>query len=452
MKIKSLKRDILKKDSSKSSLKLHTFECRRSKRIERRVLSRCYTKLVTESVLGYFEILPAEIQYHIMKFLSVEELSILSLVSKAVRDFVLKYMLTPIKTNQFYPRPCDSIGRQTKLLRMWIVVSNHFKNLGLLVKRATCLFPTKERLKIMEKFFSQLAYFSDSTSHDALSCYGSFLFVFVKGWEEKECHRAFTYVSDMHNFYKKLLPVLSNKPGFLKDQELLVRCFYRCVFLDRCENSNEFGVWLSFILRSLPIVYQARLIFILYGPLSNATEGVNWNAMSEDSDSYSNAGDLADLALAIKALFKHKSCSDDDIISILEELTSCPKEWLMENTSYLLMLCGESICYKVLGSKAINGKMKELGRIITSFAVVFLHEELSIHWVVKLVLEIAFNLGSTKEVGSFFTSIMHTFSDCLMALHTEGSDAEIQSMLRAQSEMLKEFMLLSIKSQVCKTK
>ncbi|XP_033117479.1 F-box only protein 47-like isoform X2 [Anneissia japonica] len=367
-----------------------------------------------------------------------------------MRDLVLKYMLSPVRSEQFCPVKHTSIGIAGRTCCRWTDVSNHFKSLGLLVKRATCLHPTKERLKIMDKFVSQLAYFTDPISHDALSCYGSFLFRMLRGWEEKECYRAFTYVSDTHSFYKKLLPVLSNEPGSLQEQELLVRCFYRCVFLDRCENCSEFGVWLSFILRTLPIVYQARLLFILFGPLSPTTEGINWNAMSEETlgnHSYGKTSDLVDLALAIKSLFKHGTSTDDDVVSILQELTCCPSEWSVESTAHLLMLCGETISYKVLGSKAVNGRMNELGSIITAFAVVFWHEELSIHWVVKLVFELAANLGSTREVGSFFTSIMHTFSDSLMTLHTKGSDAEVQAMLKAQAEMLKEFMLISVRAQ-----
>ena len=37
-----------------------------------------------------------------------------------------------------------------------------------------------------------------------------------------------------------------------------------------------------------------------------------------------------------------------------------PTDWCMENVAKLLKLCGETVCFEVLGNKAINGRIHEL--------------------------------------------------------------------------------------------
>ena len=57
--------------------------------------------------------------------------------------------------------------------------------------------------------------------------------------------------------------------------EKYIRVFYREIFLDKADDGAELGFWLCQMLSSLPLVYQARMLYILYGP--------------EDTDGISNA-------------------------------------------------------------------------------------------------------------------------------------------------------------------
>lgn len=47
-----------------------------------------------------------------------------------------------------------------------------------------------------------------------------------------------------------------------------------------------------------------------------------------------------------------------------------PDDWLPENLAQLLTLCGDSITLKLIGSKAINGRMADIASIITSLCLV----------------------------------------------------------------------------------
>jgi len=59
--------------------------------------------------------------------------------------------------------------------------------------------------------------------------------------------------------------------------ELQVRLFFRRVFLNHCPSKQEKAFWLSLILKPFPLVHQARILFLLYGPLSagqSCTDGL----------------------------------------------------------------------------------------------------------------------------------------------------------------------------------
>lgn len=47
-----------------------------------------------------------------------------------------------------------------------------------------------------------------------------------------------------------------------------------------------------------------------------------------------------------------------------------PQPWHMENVARLLVLCGDSLCYTVLASKALNGRLTEVSRIIVYIILV----------------------------------------------------------------------------------
>jgi hypothetical protein len=50
--------------------------------------------------------------------------------------------------------------------------------------------------------------------------------------------------------------------------ELHVRVFFRRVFIDNCLSDAETSLWLSMILKPFAMVDQARVLFLLFGPIS----------------------------------------------------------------------------------------------------------------------------------------------------------------------------------------
>jgi len=51
--------------------------------------------------------------------------------------------------------------------------------------------------------------------------------------------------------------------------ELHVRIFLRRVFLDDCSSESDKALWLNLVLKPFAMVDQARVLFLLFGPISN---------------------------------------------------------------------------------------------------------------------------------------------------------------------------------------
>jgi len=49
--------------------------------------------------------------------------------------------------------------------------------------------------------------------------------------------------------------------------ELQVRLFFRRVFLNHGPSKVEKAFWLNLVLKPFPLVHQARVLFLLYGPV-----------------------------------------------------------------------------------------------------------------------------------------------------------------------------------------
>jgi len=54
--------------------------------------------------------------------------------------------------------------------------------------------------------------------------------------------------------------------GSQSETELQVRLFFRRVFLNHSSLKTEKAFWLNLVLKPFPLVHQARVLFLLYGP------------------------------------------------------------------------------------------------------------------------------------------------------------------------------------------
>ncbi|XP_078349063.1 F-box only protein 47-like [Oculina patagonica] len=324
------------------------------------------------SPLGLFGLLPREMRFRVFGFTPLADLGQLSLASRIFTDEVMKYLhnndaLLVIVPNVHFnsDEECSQVFMALKTEYCW----NHFKDLGILLKRATCLYSTKERLKevgiVLDKLKDTHSKICNTLGSDvAYSCYGKFLHSFVAGWEDDEKFKAYLAIKGASCLDDRISQVLRSTPGSQPWYEKYIRVFCREIFLDKASDLVEKGFWLCKILKPWPLVFQARLLYILYGPVNDDNGTVDWSTV-ESCPTYFGVEDaeLRELADALKILHVYcdtKDWNEDDFISVFEELTSIPTDWCLENVAKLLKLCGESVCFEVLGNKAMNGRVHEL--------------------------------------------------------------------------------------------
>ncbi|XP_029703980.1 F-box only protein 47 isoform X3 [Takifugu rubripes] len=290
---------------------------------------------------------------------------------------------------------------------------------GLLFKRCTLLLPTKERLKFIFSKISQIPCFSmdqcELPGCLGLSCYGVFFQTLIAGWDRLECHRVFNFLCELTHLLKNIEAVLIERPGLKRYQERQIRLYCRHVLLDCWPNQPVKKFWLNLLLNPWPLVSQARLLFILYGP--SCPDGtLNWHSLVEMELPRRS---LWEVANAIHLLFGDTDLEDQSnqsMLTILEELIVVPQQWHVDNVARLLVLCESSLCYNILASKAINGRLFEVSRLLVHIVLVCEEDNYHVSWAVKLVHRIYNLLRTAAEKFRFIQQLESMFSMVTMEM------------------------------------
>ncbi|XP_007531023.1 F-box only protein 47 isoform X1 [Erinaceus europaeus] len=410
------------------------------------------------STLGNFKVLPLEIFQIILKYLSVKDISLLSMVSKTVSHQIINYISTSsgskrLLQQNFHILELPGRGQDPNILE-------HYKFLGLLFKRCTLLLPTKERLKYIHKILADVSCFKFSGCAApmeclGLECYGIFLQTLTAGWDDLECHRVFNFLCELTNLSRKMQTAVCSKPGSARKLELRIRLFCRNVLLDHWTHRSDTAFWLTRILKPWPMVNQARLLYIIFGPASSQDGQIIWQKMVEEATDESSLKDLAD---AIKLLYDTgtKEWTADDIISLVDELSVVPREWLLENNARLLILSGNNICFTFMASKAVNGRAIELARLIVFLALVCEKELYCMDWVVKIMQKVCKVFSTPGERSNFLQNVANAFACLIMEMlqtvmsgdHDEDdrSFLNLFHLVHAQANFHKEVLYLTMNS------
>ncbi|XP_029936801.1 F-box only protein 47-like isoform X2 [Myripristis murdjan] len=364
----------------------------------------------------FIQRLPPEVLDMILDRLSVLEISVFSMVSKVISSYTMDYISTLAWKNKMITKSFHYITRMSDQCS----IIAHYKALGLLFKRCTLLLPTKDRLKFIFSKFSQVPCFmlEQCTTADCIgfSCYGVFLQTLIAGWDELECNRVFSFLCNLTNLPRKIEAVVAGKPGVSWYQELQLRLFCRRVLLDPWPQSQDSAFWLTQILKPWPMVSQARLLFIFYGPLlPDSTLG--WQDLVGRELPHCALWDLARAILVLHSNLEVQDWTTNTMVSILEELTVIPQMWHVENVARLLVLCGSSLCYSVLASKAVNGRLHEISKVIVYIILVCEKDGFHMNWAAKIVLKLCQIFKTTAEKFLFIHTVEDMLSEITMELY-----------------------------------
>ncbi|NXF81758.1 FBX47 protein, partial [Sclerurus mexicanus] len=411
-----------------------------------------------QAALGQFQTLPLEIFHMVLNYLSVKDISLLSVVSKTLSHHLIHYISTPAGTRRlllqrFHGPELPGSSEAASLLE-------HYRSLGLLLKRCTLLLPTRDRLKYVHKVLSEVSCFKlngcASPLHCmGLRCYGVFLQILTAGWDELECHRVFNFLWELSNLARKVQTVVSSRAGSARKLELRIRLYCRRVLLTHWIHRSDSAFWLTRILKPWPIVNQARLLYIIFGPASPLDGYVVWQKMIERPTDETS---LKGLAEAIKLLYgtEAREWTADDVISLVDELSVVPQEWLMENNARLLLLSGNNICFTFLASKAVNGRAVELARLIVFMALVCEKDFYCMDWAVKMMQKVCRVFSTSWERDNFLQCLENAFAHMLMDMlqsvlagghHDEDSSLlNLFHLVNAQANFHKEILCMAMRS------
>ncbi|XP_017693963.1 PREDICTED: F-box only protein 47 [Lepidothrix coronata] len=376
------------------------------------------------------------------------------MVSKSLGQQLIHYISTSAGTRRLLLQDFHNLELPGR--REGASILEHYKSLGLLLKRCTLLLPTRDRLKYVHKVSCFKLSGCASPLHClGLKCYGVFLQILTAGWDELECHRVFNFLWELSSLARKVQTVVSSRAGSARKLELRIRLYCRRVLLNHWIHRSDSAFWLTRILKPWPIVNQARLLYIIFGPVSSLDGHVVWQKMIEGPTDESS---LKGLAEAIKLLYdtEAREWTADDVISLVDELSVVPQEWLMENNARLLLLSGNNICFTFMASKAVNGRAVELARLVVFMALVCEKDLYCMDWVVKMMQKVCRVFSTPWERNNFLQCLENTFAhmlmDMLQAVLAGGHDEEDNTFLNlfhlvnAQANFHKEILFLAMRS------
>lgn len=174
-------------------------------------------------------------------------------------------------------------------------------------------------------------------------CFGELLNSYVAGWDEYKKIRAYSLVTSVAKLDERTskvrclasaiqvvllyyaAQVLHRAPESFPWHEQDIRLFHRLIFLIPAKTNDDYGFWLTQILKPWPITFQARLLYLLTAP-EDSGGYVSWTQVCGCSNVQHSNGSV-DFREVARALWILRTCrcqdwSQDDIISIFDELTS----------------------------------------------------------------------------------------------------------------------------------
>lgn len=175
--------------------------------------------------------LPVELKVIIFKNLSLKELSVLATVCKPFCDIIISHFLLNRECLLTTFKTVSKTGTADDFLQT-------AADLGLLIKRATFIFPSNKRIQLITTMFQivdlksnlRLIYANDRPAFKhftrAIKCA---LGKLISGWKFKEALKLVDEIELYFNNSKLLMLVMTKEFGAARQDEQYLRFFYRKV-------------------------------------------------------------------------------------------------------------------------------------------------------------------------------------------------------------------------------
>ncbi|EFO15815.2 hypothetical protein LOAG_12694 [Loa loa] len=217
---------------------------------------------------------------------------------------------------------------------------------------------------------------------------------------------------------------------------MAVRARLRGFFLSHCEKNEEcYGFWNSIILRTQKtIAQQGQLFMILFGPLTldeDNCEVIDWELLSNTTiEDRRLCEEIIDpMSFSIHCMVTNENLrgfawSDYHIFNLIEEITTAPHPWTLDNFAALLALRPKLI-HIALHARIIHGHEEEAAHLFHAINSVLHQWGIFSSSAVTGVLLKTFRALSDIRRRLFLSSFLRTESELLSdALMNEPFDRD----------------------------
>jgi len=336
--------------------------------------------------------LDGKVLQHVFSHLSLKELSRLAMTTRSLASHVFNFSLAVDALPTLFPSMFTPAARASQTqykvegspTTLGLDPSSarlNFRRLGELVKRLTCLLPTKERVKVSAQVIGRLSY-QEGSAAPLMSAIGVFIHALIRGWKDVECRSAAEAILQMFNAEEEQLSELLTEEYILGSrvrQELLTRSFLYSVFhqevapgVNRAEGRRQQRLWIRYLVTfACPpgrnrVVGVARLLLLMTTPARGL--GVQW-VDHEEAIPATLAVASARYGLLVSQL--HHLSHQPQILSLTDLLAAMfkqPTRWLPENVGSVLLLLGQAATKQFL-LQAVVTSAEEVAHAFTGLAL-----------------------------------------------------------------------------------
>ncbi|VDK63657.1 unnamed protein product [Onchocerca ochengi] len=391
--------------------------------------------------LGIFRMFPLELLYATFDYIpglliSVLQLKQLSLSSSTLNIKIRKYISLASARRRFFTEtakvydadlesahdPFHSWGQFGLSMKRISCILLIINELGILLKACTIVMSYHGSQVFLGKFFNK--------NKDVRNWYGwgRFFMAFCKGWTYNECEELFRAVMRFTGLNSILNRTMSGKVKNHTHLEIELRVRLRGLFLSYYGKNDEcYGFWNSLILRTQKTVaQQGKLFMIIFGPLKldeNNREVIDWELLSNNTieDHRLCKEIIGPMSFSIHCMVVNDlmeyAWSDYHIFNLIEEITTAPHPWTLDNFAAFLALRPKLIHIALL-ARITHGHQEEAAHLFHAINSV-LHQ-----W----------GIFSSAAVTGALLKTFRALSDIRRRLF-------LSSFLRTESELLSDALM-----------
>uniref|UniRef100_A0A1I8ELX7 FBXO47 ARM repeats region domain-containing protein n=1 Tax=Wuchereria bancrofti TaxID=6293 RepID=A0A1I8ELX7_WUCBA len=367
---------------------------------------------VSNTSLGFFQMLPPELLYLMFDSIPVLQLKQLCLSSSTLNAKICEYISMASTRRRFFTETGAAYYGDFESAK------DPFYAWGMLLKACSVVMSFHSSHVFLAKFFIK------NKKVENWRGWGRCFMAFCKGWTHNECEMLFRAVMRFTGLNGILNRTMSRKVKNYSHLEIEVRARLRGFFLSCWEKNDEsYGFWISLILRTQKTIsQQGQLFMIIFGPLKlneDNCEVIDWNLLSNTSieDRRLCEEIIGPMSFSIHCMVTNEnlrgySWSDYHIFNLIEEITTAPHSWTLDNFAALLALRPKLI-HIALHARIIHGHQEEAAHLFHAINSVLHQWGIFSSTAVTGVLLKTFRALSDIRRRLFLSSFLRTESELL---------------------------------------